>query len=247
MRENFDVFHVADLKNPRLRFADSLMTASHLKRTLRWLEVAPTLTARDRNRKSLEEAIASTIFFGIENLILIWGDPFQIDGPSSRNVYDVRGVSGLVKVAREVQARLGARNLCIMTPVDLAKAEDKQYVQMIRRREEAGSDVFLSQPFPGEIVEYMAWLEKLRDEGVRSPILHNVFPFRSRDDALEVSRRFGLKLPKHALDRLRDGGAQAGVKMARESLNLLRANKTKADGVFVSSRGDLELASKVVE
>lgn len=245
--EHFDAFHVADLKRPGRWYMDSLMTAIRLKEKFPWVVVVPTLSARDRNAKALRQAIASALFFGIDNLTLVWGDRFnQRNARSPRNVYDVAGVSGLVGLAREVQKRTGSSNLCVLTPIDLTKLNDARYLAMIKAREKATSDVFISQIFVGEAEDYLSLLDTLRSEGVRSPILHNIFPFYGHKDALDISRRFNLKLGKPLLDELKVGGVAAGVKIASSFREALEANKGKVNGVYISSRGEPELALRLV-
>ena len=246
--EYFDAFHVADLKVPGRRYLDPVMTAVSLRDRFRWLEVAPTISARDRNTKALQEAVAASLFFGLDNLILVRGDPYLAADPDrSKNVYDVPGVSGLVKLARGVQSSISHANLCIMTPVDLSRLEDEKYLDVIRQREEATSNVFLSQMFFGDPDDYLSMLDHLRSEGIRSPVLHNIFPFYSYDDAVDVSLRFKVHVAKPTLDQLKEGGVSAGVKAASRFRDVLRANRGKVNGIFVSSRGEPELAIRLAE
>ncbi len=240
--EHFDAFHVVDLRIPSRTFLDSVVTAVQLKGRLRRLELAPTLSARDRNKKSLEEAISSALFFGIENLILVRGDPFPPGGRVSRNVYDLKRVSDMVRLVRSMQAKMAVDGLCVLTPIDLTRIGDPKYLQVVRERERSTSDVFLSKTFVGAPEDYLPLLDLLRSEGVRSPVLHNVFPFFSYDDAVTMSERFGLRMPKGALERLKASGLKAGLMMASEFRDALKSNRGKVNGVYISSRGRPELA-----
>ncbi len=244
--EYFDAFHVADLNTPSRRYLDSVLTAVQLKQRFQWLELAPTVCSRDRNRKALEEAVSSALFFGMDNLILVRGDPLP-SGPKDapRNVYDVPGVSGLVRLAREVQGSVGAEHLCLLTPIDLTRIEDEKYLEVIRGRERATSDVFLSQIFAGEPEDYLLLIDRLRSEGIRSPVLHNVFPFLSFNDAAKLSRRFGFKVSSAVLSELKASGASAGIRNASKFRDALASNRGKVNGVFISSRGEPELALRL--
>ncbi len=244
--EYFDAFHVADLNTPSRRYLDSVLTAVQLRQRFRWLELAPTVCARDRNRKALEEAISSALFFGMDNIILVRGDPFP-SGPKRmpRNVYDVAGVSGLVRLARRVQKSIGLDELCLLSPIDLTRIGDESYLEVVKDRERATSDVFLSQIFTGEPEDYLLLVDRLRSEGIRSPVLHNVFPFLSFDDAAKLSRRFGFKVPRAFLSELKESGASAGIRSASRFRDALESNRGKVNGVFVSSRGEPELALRL--
>ena len=246
--EYFDAFHVADLKRPGRGYIDSVMTAVHLREKFPWIEVAPTLSARDRNKKALQESVATSLFFGIDNMILVWGDRFTEGEPGkSANVYDVVGVSGLIQLARGVQGRTKSGGLCILTPIDLGKVKDARYLAMIKAREKATSDVFLSQIFAGEAEDYLSLIDIVRSEGVKSPILHNVFPFYGHADALDISSRFGLPVSREILNQLKEGGAAAGVRIASRFRQELHDNHGKVNGVFISSRGEPELAIRLVQ
>lgn len=244
--EYFDAFHVADLNTPSRRYLDSVLTAIQLKGRFRWLEVAPTVCARDRNKKALEEAISSALFFGIDNLILVRGDPFPKGWKGApRNVYDVPSVADLERLARRVQSNIGIEEVSLLTPIDLTKLGDEGYLSVIKERERATSDVFLSQIYTGEPEEYLELVDGLRSEGVRSPVLHNVFPFLSYDDAVSLSERFGFKVPRQVLSDLRASGAAAGVRIASRFRSALESNRGKVNGVFISSRGEPELALRL--
>ncbi len=245
--EYFDGFHVADLKVPGWRYLDSVMTAVRLKERLRWLDIAPTIATRDRNRKAMEEAVATALFFGVENLILVRGDPFpEGEAGGSKNVYDVARLSDAVKLARKVQEKVSQAELSILTPIDVARAREPSYLEMIRGREKATSDIFLAQIFGGGPDEYLELIDRIRGEGIRSPILQNVFPFYSSEDAVRVSRRFGFGVGSDLLAELKDGGVTAGVRAAGRFRDALYSNRGKVNGVFVSSRGEPELAIRLV-
>jgi len=245
--EYFDAFHIADLRVPGRRYLDSVTTSIRLRERFSWLEVAPTISARDRNRKSLQEAVATALYFGVDNLILVRGDPWlQTEEDHSKNVYEVNRVSELVQLAREVQQWTSAPELCLLTPLDVMKTSNQRYLETIRNRERATSDVFLTQMFVGEPEEYLERVDMIRGEGVKSPILHNVFPLYSYEDAQEISRRFGLPIAKGILDELKEGGAAAGIRVATRFRDAMEANKGKVNGIFVSSRGEPELAIRLV-
>ncbi|MBI3858950.1 MAG: methylenetetrahydrofolate reductase [Thaumarchaeota archaeon] len=194
----FDAFHVADLKNLKRRYLDPVMTSVYIKGKYPWLEVVPTISARDRNRKTLYGAIASALHSGIENLIAVWGDRFSTgESAYSGNVYDISGVSQLVEIAREVQRMTTTRDLCVLTPIDLTRARDEKYLALARGREKSSSDVFVSQVFLGEPERYLEMIDRVRADGIRSPILHNVFPLLGYEDALDISVHFrGCRWPR---------------------------------------------------
>lgn len=243
--EYFDAFHIADLRVPGRRYLDSVTTSIRLKEKFPWLEVAATVSARDRNRKALQESIATALYFGLDDLILVRGDPLT-SADRSKNVYDVGRVSDLVEIARDVQKWTSAGELCLMTPLDMVKSKDAEYLETIKQRERAGSDVFLTQMFAGEPEEYLEMLDRVRAEGVRSPILHNVFPLYSYEDAMEISKRFGLPVAKRVLKELKEGGPAAGIKAATRFREAMQSNKGKVNGIFVSSRGEPELAIRLI-
>ena len=201
---HFDAFLMADPKVPEMGFLDPVVTSIRLKEKFPRAEVAPTIASRDRNRRALQQALATSMWAGIDNLVLVRGDPFHEKGQRvPANVYDVKRVADLVRMAREAQRLTGTRDLCLLTPVDVSKSGDVEYLSILKGRERASSDAFLSQPFMGPPEDYLLGVDSIRAAGVRSPIMANVFPLYSYDDAVGISKRFGMPVPRTVLDQLR--------------------------------------------
>jgi 5,10-methylenetetrahydrofolate reductase len=243
----FDTFHIADIKNTRRVYMDSVLTAIQLKKQHPWLEVIPTLTARDRNKRALSGTLASILNSNIENLILALGDRYKgIEREYASNVYDIGKLSELLLEARQIEGRFDDAHLCLLCPINLTRVRDDRYLRIIAGREEAGADIFLAQTYLGPIDTYLEAIDIVRSQGIESPILHNVFPFLSYEDALDVSRRFGFEVSKGSLSRLKEGGPNEGIRLAAEFRDILQSHRGKINGVYVSSRGEPELAIRII-
>ena len=242
---HFDGIQIAEQGGRSRRRFGSVAAAVALKRATPTLELAPTLSSMGRSRESLEESIRSTMRAGVDNIILVWGDRPPGE-PAQRTTSEVPRVSELISLARAAQSEMDVRDLCILAPINLPRLGDPKYLETVRGRERATADVFLSQPYVGEPESYLLLLDRLRSEGVRTPVLHDVFPLLSREDAVRMSQRWGFGVPRKALEELRESGRAAGLRRARAFLEALESDSRRVDGVYISSRGEPELALGLV-
>ncbi len=240
-----DAIHIADLRDSSRYRMNSVTTAVDLKHET-GLETIPTIALRDYSKNVIYGLLFHALRHGIENFLLVRGDRYsEEEEQHSTNVYDVNRVSQLVRLVKEVSSRSGDK-LCILGPINLNRRPRSEYLWLARERQDSGTDIFLSQPIFEEVETCLERVDKVRSYGIDRPIFHNIFPLKNYEDSLYCERRFGLKIPKRQKEKVRDGGAEEGLRMASERYHRLLENRKRVDGVYISSRGVAESVVKIL-
>jgi len=237
-----DAILVADMKDPtRLQLA-SIYTSAILKDEL-GVEVIPVIPTRDMNRKAIRSMFLSCLSLGLESVSLVWGDPYSA-GDGSKNVYDFRTLAEALAEARALAERADV-NATLFSPVDISALHSPKGLRVAEARLEAGSDVLLAQPPTSDVSRTLdRHIEVLAEKGLEKKVLHNIFPFRSREDVQACRERFGWDLPPE-LDRIAIEGERRLLKEARSVTDSLRARGLP--GGYVSTRGKPELARYILD
>lgn len=241
-----DAFSFPELKDPNRIHLNSVAVASELKRRT-GNDVIPTITLRDSNKHNLLGLITYAIFAGLENLQIVRGDAYDASVKTEpRNVYDISTVSSLVKMVRQIESTLSnADRICILAPINLLKTDDENYMQTVKSRESAGIDIFVTESLFENIDRYLDRIAKIRNLGITSPIIHNIFPFKSYDDAIACTSKFGWMVSEEELHMLKSKGGEYGLELSRERYHRLLERKDVVQGACISTRGNIELARRI--
>ncbi len=195
------------------------------------------------NRKAIRSMFLSCLSLGLESVSLVWGDPYG-EGDGSKNVYDFRTLAEAVAEARALAERADV-NATLFSPVDISALHGQRGLRIAEARLEAGSDVLLAQPPTSDVSRTLdRHVEVLKKNGLERKVLHNIFPFRSREDVQACRERFGWDLPPE-LDKIAAEGERSLLKEARGVTDALRARGLP--GVYVSTRGKPELARYILD
>jgi 5,10-methylenetetrahydrofolate reductase len=237
-----DAIIVADMKDPgRLQLA-SVYTAAVLKDEL-GAEVIPVIPMRDVNRKAVRTAVLTCLSLGLESVSLVWGDRFgKEDG--TQNVYDYRSLADAVSESRQLADRSDVQ-ATLLAPVNITELSNARGTRIAASRLESGADCLLAQPPTSDVSKTLRrHLDLLRRSGLEKKVLHNVFPFRSREDVDACRTRFGWDLPKE-LEAIATEGEPSLLREARRVVEAVEAEKLP--GVYVSTRGKPELARFILD
>ena len=237
-----DAIIVADMKDPsRLQLA-SVYTAAVLKDEL-GAEVIPVIPMRDVNRKAVRTAVLTCLSLGLESVSLVWGDRFGKDD-GTQNVYDFRSLADAVSESRQLADRADVQ-ATLLAPVNITELSNGRGTKIATSRLESGADCLLAQPPTSDVSKTLSMhLDLLRKSGLEKKVLHNVFPFRSKEDIDACRARFGWDLPK-ALDAIAAEGEPSLLREARRVVEAVEAEKLP--GVYVSTRGKPELARFILD
>ena len=237
-----DAIIVADMKDPgRLQLA-SIYTAAVLKDEL-GAEVIPVIPMRDVNRKAVRAAVLTCLSLGLESVSLVWGDRFAEDD-GAQNVYDFRSLADAISESRQLADRSDVQ-ATLLAPVNITELSNARGTRIGTSRLESGADCLLAQPPTSDVSKTLRrHLDLLRKSGLEKKVLHNVFPFRSREDVDACRTRFGWDLPRE-LDTIAAEGEPSLLREARRVVEAVEAEGLP--GVYVSTRGKPELARFILD
>jgi methylenetetrahydrofolate reductase (NADPH) len=175
------------------------------------LEPIFQMTCRDRNRLALQGDLLGAASLGIHNILVLAGDdPKAGDQPEAKAVYDLdsRGLIAMARAMRDqgklpsgtaidgkLELFIGAADVPVDPPPDwspkglLAKAQ-------------AGAD-FVQTQFCMDIGVVRRYSARLRDAGVKLPILVGIAPIPSARSARWMREKlFGTTIPDSIIARL---------------------------------------------
>ncbi len=204
------------------------------------METVPHVTPRDGSLMGITSSLLGAWCQGIQNLLVITGDPSQHgDRPGSTDVYQTDSV-GLVKVITDLNAGRDVAGNVVGSPpnflvgvaVNPTEPELDREIERFRRKIENGARFAMTQVF----FEWEAWDRFLArfGEPIPIPVLAAVWPLTSYKLAQRVHNEVpGILVPDRVLARLEKAGSRArqeGFAMARD---FLAEAKRRAQGVYV--------------
>jgi methylenetetrahydrofolate reductase (NADH) len=169
------------------------------------------MTCRDRNRLALQGDILGAVALGIRNMLMLAGDdPKAGDQPEAKPVYDLDSKTLLAMANRMrkeqklpsgtevkggIKLVLGAADVPIDPPAGWEP-------QSLRAKAEAGAD-FVQTQFCMDVGVVHRYTARLREEGIRLPMLIGVAPIPSARSARWMREKlFGTLIPDAMVQRL---------------------------------------------
>ncbi|MNR82144.1 Bifunctional homocysteine S-methyltransferase/5,10-methylenetetrahydrofolate reductase [compost metagenome] len=207
------------------------------------IEAVVHYTCRDRNLLGMQSDLLGAAAMGLNNLLLITGDPPKMGPyPQATAVFDIDSI-GLTNMVNRLNHGLDLGGNPIGKPTSFTigvgvnpGALDLEYeLKRFAYKVEAGAQYAITQPVfdPKQLLEFLE-----RIEGFRIPIVAGIWPLASYRNAEFMSNEVpGVVMPPSVLERMRKAetpeAAQAeGVAIAREMLAEVRG---AVQGVQVSA------------
>jgi len=236
-----DAVNVPD--GPRAQSRMSAMATSLLIEREVGIEAVVHYTCRDRNLLGMQSDLLGAAAMGLNNLLLVTGDPPKMGPyPQATAVFDIDSI-GLTNMVNRLNHGLDLGGNPIGKPTSFTigvgvnpgaldlSTELKRFAYKV----EAGAQYAITQPVfdPKQLLEFLE-----RIEGFRIPIVAGIWPLASYRNAEFMSNEVpGVVMPPSVLERMRKAespeAAQAeGVAIAREMLAEVRG---AVQGVQVSA------------
>jgi 5,10-methylenetetrahydrofolate reductase len=238
-----DCVLVADMKDMGRLKLSSIYTAAMLKKELD-TEVIPVIAARDGNRSAVRTLFLSALSYGLDSVMLVWGDKYN-EGEGSSNVYDYPSLSVVIKEMRELADRANVK-ATILAPLNIATLGTAKGDELATSRVKSGADCLLAQPPTSDVeLTLPEQVRRLEEKKLKKRVLLNVFPFRDRQDIDFCRKRFKWDIPP-VLDKMADEGGEA--RLLKESRAVVeKMREAHLPGVYVSTRGRPELARFILD
>jgi len=219
----------------------------------------PTLmhiTTRDRNLLGQVAFLLAAHELGVQNLVVITGDPPKMgDFPDATAVYDTDSI-GLLRLIRHMNRGFdpggkplgGATQFLCATGAEPGAHDMPRELERLHRKRDAGAELVMTQPvYDPDVLDRM--LKAIEPLGI--PVLVGLLPLASYRNAEFLHNEVpGMQIPEHIRERMRkagspEAGRREGVQVARE---MLEAVKDRVAGAYIMPPfGRYELALQVIE
>ncbi len=191
------------------------------------------IVCRDRNRLALQADLLGAAALGIENVLVLGGDPPSVgDHPESKAVFDLdtHSLIGLVSKLREGvllngKELKGAPDFFIGSIADMFRDPVDVSLSKLEAKGDHGAD-FIQTQAVYDVERFAAWFDHVRDRGLakRLDILAGVIPLKSARTVDALARIPGVAIPDAVAKRVREAADPAGegIAIATEAVRALR-------------------------
>ncbi len=210
-----DFVSVAYNPGKAVRVDSAMMSYAIKKETGR--DVVFSLATRDMNRLALESHLLGAGFLGLENLLVMGGDPFGAADKGRVRAVDDFKPTELIRAAAEMNRGRDFRGrrlspptgLCVGGVIDLGRGVEAE-ARLTHRKALAGADFFVTQPIfcAGDKARFEAAYRVVAGQSLERPVFYG----------LQIPVKGGVALgpiPKGVQRRLDEG--RGGVKIALET------------------------------
>ena len=254
-RNGVDAINIPDGPRASSRVSP-LITAAAIQNEA-GIEVLLHLTCRDRNVIGMQSDLLGCAAAGINNVLIITGDPPKLgDYPFSSAVFDLDSI-GLTRIADRLNRGVDIAGKTIDPPtkfhigvgVDPTHLDMEREIDRFFQKVEAGADFAITQPvYEPEVL--LRFIERVKSAKI--PIVMGLWPLASYQNALFMNNEVpGVTIPDHVMKRMsaaaddREAAREHGIAIARE---LLDAVRHAFAGVQVSAPlGRIDIALDVLE
>ncbi|WP_050435621.1 bifunctional homocysteine S-methyltransferase/methylenetetrahydrofolate reductase [Chondromyces crocatus] len=250
-----DVVNVADGPRATARMSNLAFCSLLIQRY--GIEPILHVCGRDRNLIGQMAHLLGASAIGIQNLVVITGDPPKIgDYPEATAVYDLDSI-GLLTMASTMNRGLdpagkriagGQTSFLLATGLEPGAQDLDREIRRLEQKRAAGAEIVMTQPiFQQELLDDV--LKRIAH--LEMPVLIGVLPLVSYKNAEFLHNEVpGMQIPENIRERMRRAppGAEArkeGVRIAREMLFSVR---DKVQGAYLMPPlGKYELALEVLD
>ncbi len=217
------------------------------------IEPIMQITCRDRNRIALQSELLSASVLGIQNVLVLTGDPIAIgDHPDAKAVFDVDATQ-LMALIQKLESGFdmtghkleGSPVFSIGAAMNPCVEDMEMEISKTRRKIESGAEFFQTQGI-FDLGRFEKFIKRYRSEGFKTPILAGVILLKSDKMAHFMNSKIpGIYIPAPMIDRLEktpDAKAEC-VKIACETINQL---KPYIQGIHLMAIGWEELVPEIV-
>jgi 5,10-methylenetetrahydrofolate reductase len=227
--------------------------ASCIKLKEKGFEPILQITVRDKNRIALQSELLSAAVFGIENVLVLTGDPVQIgDHPDAKPVFDLDAVA-LMGAMKKLESGedlagkklAGAPRFCIAAAANPCVKDLDTEFSKLRAKIQGGADFFQTQGvFDARL--YETFHARLSKENIGHPFLAGIILLKSAKMARFMNEKIpGIVIPPELIERLEKAGdpKEECVRIAVETIDALR---DKVAGFHLMAIGWEELIPEIV-
>ena len=232
-KNKVDVVTFPDSPSGRTR-VDSVLMAAKVARE-NGLCVMPHICCRDKNTIAIRSQLMGAYVNGIDNFLVITGDPVPLSARNSiKSVYQFDSV-GLMNLIDDINSdKLRESPLVYGGAINQNRRNLEHEIERVKKKMKAGARFFMSQPaFDDESVER---LRRIKEE-TSCRMLCGIMPFVSYKNALFMKNEIaGILVPDEIIERYpkeasKEEGQAVGIELA---LEMIEKMNDFADGYYFS-------------
>jgi methionine synthase I (cobalamin-dependent)/5,10-methylenetetrahydrofolate reductase len=197
------------------------------------IEAVLHVTCRDRNVIGMQSDLLGCASVGVNNLLIITGDPPKLgDYPFASAVFDIDSI-GLTSIASRLNRGLDIGGKQVDPPTrfligvgaDPTHPDQKRELSRFAKKVEAGAEFAITQPvYDPEVL--LRFLEKISAYGI--PVIAGVWPLASYQNALFLNNEVpGVSIPQAVMERMaaapdKQSARETGIEISREIVERVR-------------------------
>ncbi len=208
------------------------MTAARIQREL-GLDTLPHLACRDRNVNSLRSGLLALHSEGVRQLLAVTGDAIPESARGyAKPVFNFSSIGLLQLISRMNKDEFQHAPLLAAAAVDPGSRNQQAEFNKVCRKQEAGAELFLSQPVFCE--SSLPLIRRMRQAGMK--VFVGLMPLVSYKNAHFLSQEVpGIRIPEHILalfspDQSKEQAQETGLAIAARLARLIRP---EADGFYL--------------
>lgn len=229
----------------------SIAACHHLKNF--GIEPIMQITCRDRNRIALQSDLLSASTLGIQNVLVLTGDPVTIgDHPDAKPVFDVDAAE-LMGVIKKLESGAdmtghpldGAPQFSIGAAMNPCVDDLDTEISKTRNKIAKGADFFQTQGV-FDPARFQKFVTRYRQEGFQTPILAGIILIKSSKMARFMNEKIpGIKIPEEMALRF-EKAQNPKSECAQVASELIRAVRPLAQGIHLMAIGWEELIPQIL-
>ncbi len=226
-----DVITLADSPMGRSRVDSILMSVKIMNET--GMKVMPHVCCRDRNMISMRSVLLGAYIHGIQNLLIVTGDPVPGENRlSTTGVFDYNSIQLMDYVKEMNTEHFSKQPICYGGALNYGRGKIENQLERMKRKMDAGAEFFLTQPiYAKEDMERIRYLK----ERIDVKILCGIMPLVSYRNACFIKNEItGINVPEEVVNRYhpqmsREEAELTGAALAREIMEMA---EPVADGYY---------------
>lgn len=226
------------------------------------IDTVPHLICGGFSREETENALIDLDFLGIDNVLVLRGDPIRSEGRFRPEPDGHAYALGLVDQVADMNRgkyldselkNAVASDFCIgvagYPEKHFESPNMKSDLRFLKEKVAHGAEYIVTQLFYDNAA-YFAFVEKCRKEGIQVPIIPGLKPITSKQQLNMIPHFFHVNLPDELVDNLEKAKTDSDVKEIGIDWCIRQSNELKAAGVPVLhyySMGKAESVARVAK
>ncbi len=228
------------------------LAACHLLKDF-GIEPIMQMTVRDKNRVALQSELLSAAVLGIQNVLVLTGDPMSIgDHPEAKPVFDI-DVMGLMQAMKKLASGVdmtdhkldGAPRFSIGAAMNPCVEDIETEISKTKKKIENGADFFQTQGV-FDLQRFKRFMDRYHKEGFKTPILAGIILLKSTKMANFMNEKIpGIFIPKPMIARF-ETAKEAKAECVAIAREIIRDVRPLVQGVHLMAIGWEELIPQLI-